>query len=60
VLDIVEKSTPSKTEKEMAGGAGASIVEAPAPKYRKRKRGLHQVTLRMSAHKEVVMAVVGE
>jgi hypothetical protein len=38
VLDIVEGSAPSKTEKEMAGRAGAANVEAPAPNNSKKKK----------------------
>jgi hypothetical protein len=58
-MDHVEGSTRSKMEKEMAGGAGAGIVEAQAPNDRKRKRGLYWVPLGTSAHKKGVVAVVG-
>jgi hypothetical protein len=54
----VERSTPSETEKEMAGGAGTGIVEARAPNDR--ERGFYRVPLGMSAHKEGAVAVVGE
>jgi hypothetical protein len=37
-LGLVEGSTPSKAEKEMAGRAGAGNVEAPAPNDRNRER----------------------
>jgi hypothetical protein len=53
-------STTSKTQKERAGGAEASIVEASAPNDRKRKRGLHRVLLGTSAYKEGAVAMVGE
>jgi hypothetical protein len=38
VLDIVEGSAPSTTERETAGRAGAGNVEAPAPNDTKRKK----------------------
>jgi hypothetical protein len=41
-LDLVEGSTPSKTEKETAGRAGAGKVEAPAPNDRMRERRPYQ------------------
>jgi hypothetical protein len=37
-LVLVERSTPSNMKKEMAGGAGAGIVEAWAPNDRERER----------------------
>jgi hypothetical protein len=38
-LDLVERSTPSETEKEAAGRAGADYAEAPAPTaMRERKK----------------------
>jgi hypothetical protein len=37
-LVLVERSAPTKTEKEMAGRAGAGNVEAPAPNDTERKK----------------------
>jgi hypothetical protein len=36
-LNLVERSTPSKTEKEIADTAGAGNVEAPAPTIKERE-----------------------
>jgi hypothetical protein len=56
----VERSIPSERKKETAGGAGAGIVEAPAPNDIKKERGLYRMALGTSAHKEGAVAVVGE
>jgi hypothetical protein len=54
VLDIVEGSAPSKTEKETASGAGAGArnVETPAPPGEKETDRTYRVPLGTSAHKE--------
>jgi hypothetical protein len=70
-LDIVEGSTPSKTEKETEGRAGAGNVEAPASTTRERERerelwmhlgdcNLIRVPLGTSACKEGVVVMVEE
>jgi hypothetical protein len=60
IMDLVEWSTPSKTEK-MAVRGGVRNVKAPASTTTERKKGeFIRVSLGTSAHKEGAVAMIGE